>query len=217
MSHHIPTPRRQRPQETFGEHDIEPFPGGMIPISWPFVPIEIDVWLNEVGSAEGPIWNFPEELARVHCRFEQTHPFLDGNGRAGRLVLNLILVRLGYPPAIIYKRQRSQYLRALRRADAGDAGFLGEVIARAIGQPLQLHRPPGRCTRRGARPSRGTRNDRPVSPSAACRSEARSPSSHSWTRWAVAKQPELGERLHRPALPTLGLSDLGSVVPSVDG
>jgi hypothetical protein len=67
-----------------------------------------------------------------HARFEQIHPFLDGNGRVGRLVLNLLLVRLGHPPAIIYKRERSQYLRALRRADQGDPGSLGELLARAV-------------------------------------------------------------------------------------
>jgi Fic family protein len=38
----------------------------------------------------------------LHCRFEQIHPFLDGDGRTGRVILNLLLVRLGYPPAIIY-------------------------------------------------------------------------------------------------------------------
>ena len=47
-------------------------------------------------------------------------------------MLNLVLVRLGYPPAIIYKRQRTQYLTALRRADAGDCGALGELLARSI-------------------------------------------------------------------------------------
>jgi hypothetical protein len=47
-------------------------------------------------------------------------------------VLNLLLVRPGYPRAIIYKQQRVAYLRALRRADAGDPGLLGEFIARAI-------------------------------------------------------------------------------------
>ena len=52
---------------------------------------------------------FPEALATVHCRFEQIHPFLDGNGRTGRLILNLVLVRLGYPPAIVYKRDRARY------------------------------------------------------------------------------------------------------------
>jgi Fic/DOC family len=68
----------------------------------------------------------------VHNEFERIHPFLDGNGRTGRLVLNLLLVRLGHPPAIIYKQQRTAYLKALRKADAGEAGQLGELIARAI-------------------------------------------------------------------------------------
>jgi fido (protein-threonine AMPylation protein) len=76
--------------------------------------------------------NFPEEIAKVHRDFEAIHPFLDGNGRTGRLVLNLILVRMGYPPAIIYKNDRNKYLRALQRADAGDYGALGEFIAGAI-------------------------------------------------------------------------------------
>jgi hypothetical protein len=68
----------------------------------------------------------------VHARFEQIHPFLDGNGRTGRLVLNLLLVRLGYPPAIIFKGDRRRYLSALRSADQGDDGALGELLARAI-------------------------------------------------------------------------------------
>jgi fido (protein-threonine AMPylation protein) len=62
----------------------------------------------------------------------QIHPFLDGNGRTGRLVPNLLLVRLGYPPAIIYKNDRSRYLAALRRADEGEPGPLGEFLARVI-------------------------------------------------------------------------------------
>ena len=49
-----------------------------------------------------------------------------------RLLLNLLLVRSGYPPAVIYTRDRNRYLRARRRADAGDPGPLGELIARAV-------------------------------------------------------------------------------------
>jgi hypothetical protein len=55
-----------------------------------------------------------------------------GNGRVGRLILNLLLVRLGYPPAIIDKGDRSRYLGALRRPDQGEHGPLGEFLARAI-------------------------------------------------------------------------------------
>lgn len=73
-----------------------------------------------------------ERLAELHAAFERIHPFPDGNGRAGRLVLSLLLVRHGYPPAIIYKDDRARYLRALRNADERDAGPLGELLARSV-------------------------------------------------------------------------------------
>lgn len=123
------------PQEgpgSFREHEIHPFPGGMAPVSWPHIHSEMTTWVGEVNDLDPVLGASPEELAWIHARFEQIHPFLDGNGRTGRLVLNLVLIRLGYPPAIIYKRDRDRYLRALRRADAGDTGPLGEMLARAV-------------------------------------------------------------------------------------
>lgn len=123
---------RERPG-SFRLHDIEPLPGGMVPPPFMEVPVHLDGWLEEVRALpEVAPLDFPEALARIHARFEQVHPFLDGNGRTGRLVLNLLLVRLGYPPAIIYKRERSLYLKALRRADSDDYGALGELLARAV-------------------------------------------------------------------------------------
>lgn len=116
----------------FRRHDIHPFPGGMVPPSWVLVAGEMRSWISDSRALRTGTIDFPEELASIHCRFEQIHPFLDGNGRTGRLVLNLLLVRLGYPPVIIYKQQRNRYLRALRRADSGDCGELGELLARAI-------------------------------------------------------------------------------------
>ncbi|MCY3647764.1 MAG: Fic family protein [Chloroflexota bacterium] len=116
----------------FRKHDIQPFPGGMIPPPWTDVPALVGDWLKQANTLRGGDLEFPLALARLHCGFEQIHPFLDGNGRAGRLILNLMLVRLGYPPVIIYKRQRLRYLRALRRADQGDTGALGELLARAL-------------------------------------------------------------------------------------
>jgi len=123
---------------SFREHDIHPFPGGMTPPTWPLVAARMHQWVEDVcattervGRGEIDRW-LPEELARLHNEFEQVHPFIDGNGRAGRLVINLVLVRLGYPPVIIFKRQRDAYLAAMRRADSGDYGALGELIARAM-------------------------------------------------------------------------------------
>ena len=121
---------RERPG-SFREHNIEPFPGGMTPPPWTEVPAFVRDWIDNLSALvaqERPI----EGLAVAHNHFEQIHPFLDGNGRTGRLLLNLVLVRLGYAPAIIYKQDRSRYLSALRSADVGDAGPLGEMFARAV-------------------------------------------------------------------------------------
>jgi len=116
---------------SYRRHDIRPFPGGMVPESWPLIDAELSAWEDKVNSLDVGDLMFPEALAEIHCRFEQIHPFLDGNGRTGRLVLNLILVRLGYPPVVIYKRERSKYLAALRNADSGSVSPLGAMLARA--------------------------------------------------------------------------------------
>ena len=116
----------------YRQHDIHTFPGGMVPGAWPQVAADLAIWEESVNALDGGAVMFPEALAAAHCRFEQTHPFIDGNGRTGRLVLNLILVRLGYPPVVIYKRHRTKYLRALQNADIGAVSPLGEMLARAI-------------------------------------------------------------------------------------
>lgn len=121
----------------FREHDIQSFGAGMTPPSWPLVPARIQDWIDEANAAAGEINGeggvpLPEVLARLHDGFEKVHPFIDGNGRTGRLVLNLLLVRLGYPPVIVLKQQRPAYLAALQRADHGDYGPLGEILARAM-------------------------------------------------------------------------------------
>lgn len=117
----------------FRRHDIAPFPGGMQPPPFTEIGSALTGWLSQAHALSSTRSDdIPEVLAILHAHFERIPPFLDGNGRTGRLVTNLLLVRLGYPPAIIYKRDRAKYLRALRRADAGDPGSLGELLARAI-------------------------------------------------------------------------------------
>lgn len=114
-------------------HDIQPFPEGMTPPSFTEVDPLMAEWVDTVnGLRDTSAEAFPERLARVHNDFERIHPFLDGNGRSGRLLLNLLLVRLGYPPAIVFKNERTKYLNAMRKADKGDYGSLGELLARAV-------------------------------------------------------------------------------------
>lgn len=125
------------PEESPGNwrrHGMKPVGEGMTPPPFTDLDARVADWVrlaSALGHANHPT-PFPERLARVHDEFEQIHPFLDGNGRTGRLLLNLLLVRLGYPPAIVYKNERTRYLAAMRKADAGDYGPLGELLARAI-------------------------------------------------------------------------------------
>jgi Fic family protein len=127
-------PERLDPAEgpgSFRRHDIAPFQRGMTPPPFPEVPALVRDWLADVN--DGPRQRHPIVfLADGHAAFERIHPFRDGNGRAGRLLLNLLLVRHGYPPAVVLKRDRTRYLAALGRSDAGDPGSLAELLARAV-------------------------------------------------------------------------------------
>jgi fido (protein-threonine AMPylation protein) len=71
-----------------------------------------------------------------HARFEQIHPFVDGNGRVGRLALTFLLVQAGYPPAVLLKEHRGRYLDALRLADRGNPMPLAELVARSVSAAL---------------------------------------------------------------------------------
>ncbi len=60
----------------------------------------------------------PVELAaRMHYKFEKVHPFGDGNGRTGRLIMNYILWHNKYPPLIIEYKKRNSYYRALQKEE----------------------------------------------------------------------------------------------------
>ena len=54
-----------------------------------------------------------EQAARMHSEFVKIHPFIDGNGRTSRLLMNLILMKHGYPAAVLPVSKRLDYYNAL--------------------------------------------------------------------------------------------------------
>jgi hypothetical protein len=116
---------------SFRRHQIAAFPGGMKPPSWTEVDSLMRTWADDACRfASLPGTHEMERLAYLHHRFEQVHPFLDGNGRTGRLLINLLLLRRGYVPIVIEKRRRERYLDCLQDADGGNLASLAELLTR---------------------------------------------------------------------------------------
>ena len=71
-------------------------------------------------------------VAEFHARFEKIHPFEDGNGRTGRVLLNAMLLNNGYPPLIIRKTARVAYFSALEAFDKGHKDKLERFLLEKI-------------------------------------------------------------------------------------
>lgn len=72
-------------------------------------------------------------------RFVAIHPFGDGNGRVSRLILNIILMKAGYPIVVILKNDRVKYYKALQKADKGKIEDLVFFISQAVERSLDLY------------------------------------------------------------------------------
>lgn len=82
----------------------------------------------------------PSVLAAfVHHRFVNIHPFDDGNGRLARILMNLILMKNGYPPAIVRLKERSDYYQALNQADRNEYVPLVEFLGEAVSDSMNLY------------------------------------------------------------------------------
>lgn len=82
----------------------------------------------------------PIELASIlHHRFVHIHPFRDGNGRIARLLMNLTLIRHGYPVAAILNVDRRKYCDTLKRADNGESAPLVNFVAAAVERSLDIY------------------------------------------------------------------------------
>lgn len=113
------------------------------PDSWevPRLMDEWGEWLLAAQEKDEPI----SVAAQAHHRLVNIHPFVDGNGRTARLIMNLLLIKEGYPPSVIEHVNRQQYYRVLAQADEGKyaplVNFLGRAVERSLIQALEAATP----------------------------------------------------------------------------
>ena len=105
------------------------------PLKVPDLLEELIEWVND-----NPLnLNIVERISVFHHRFVWIHPFFDGNGRTARLVMNLLLMKWGYPPVIVLKVDRMKYYRALEDANSFQYSKLFLLIFQGLEQSLDRY------------------------------------------------------------------------------
>lgn len=100
----------------------------------PFLMTEFMGWLHT--ATDHPIII----AAQAHFKLVSIHPFIDGNGRTARLLMNLILLQHGYPLAIIKKEIRSQYIAAIENArETNNFTQFYSIISLAVEESLDAY------------------------------------------------------------------------------
>jgi excisionase family DNA binding protein len=96
---------------------------------------ELMTWYHEKSEAMWP----PELAALLHYQLVHIHPFMDGNGRTARLLMNFVLMRHGYPPAVILNVDRKKYYRVLMEADRETMEPFVDFVGRAVNRSLIIY------------------------------------------------------------------------------
>lgn len=89
--------------------------------------------LNSVAKHEHPL----EWASDLHAEFESIHPFIDGNGRIGRLLLNVLSMKNGFCPVIFPPIRRAAYISALQKANRGDLNTLRIFVLNIIYEEMK--------------------------------------------------------------------------------
>lgn len=97
---------------------------------------ELIRWYDNAARSLHPV----ERAALLHIIFVDIHPFIDGNGRTSRLLLNLELMKNGYPPIVIRNENRIKYYTALDKAHVtkGYEDFI-ELVTEELNKTLDLY------------------------------------------------------------------------------
>lgn len=108
------------------------------PKTWERVMAEMEAW--QTWSVTNPDLPAPLRSAVLHAWLTHIHPYIDGNGRTARAIGNLELIRAGYPPIIIKKKERERYIESLAESDEGGdiRSFIDLVFDRLQGGLLGL-------------------------------------------------------------------------------
>ena len=93
------------------------------------------VWVQKHQRSMHPV----ELAARIHHRLAAIHPFFDGNGRTARLLMNVLLMRAGFPLTIVLKNDRKKYYRSLERADSAEFAPIVQFVARSVERSLDMY------------------------------------------------------------------------------
>lgn len=97
------------------------------PRTWEEVMQNMEAW--EAWSKANPTLPAPIRSIVLHAWLTHIHPYIDGNGRVSRAIGNLELIRAGYPPIIIKKKERERYIDSLAESDdGGDIRSFAELI-----------------------------------------------------------------------------------------
>lgn len=94
------------------------------------VPVMMKEFIEDLSTERGRLHKV-HFAAKAHKDFVMIHPFIDGNGRVARLLMNLILLQEGYCIAVIPPALRAEYIRTMERAREDDGDFI-RFIAEAV-------------------------------------------------------------------------------------